>query len=145
MEGIEAESLAMITYQGKQCADERKLKDFSNIKNQNHFYATRRIRGGVGKRPRCHLRDMAVKASDIAEVRACFNVERFVPDLWLGSLSPAGLVEYATGIASVFHVERLINRTLDSVAEYVRLKVLHNKLLCLFEYLVGLFLIELCH
>ena len=47
MEGIEAETLAMITFQGKQRADEQLLGNIDNIQpNGSRFYATRRPRGG---------------------------------------------------------------------------------------------------
>ena len=47
MEGIEAETLAMLTFQGKQRADEQLLGNIDNIQpNGSRFYATRRLRGG---------------------------------------------------------------------------------------------------
>ena len=51
MEGIEADSISMLTFQGRQCSDDAKLKDIKGITNHN-FYATRRLRGGGVSKPR---------------------------------------------------------------------------------------------
>ena len=64
MEGIEADSISTIRFQGRWCADDKKLKDISDIMNHN-FYATRRLRGGgVAKRSRAAISMVKMKPMD---------------------------------------------------------------------------------
>ena len=59
MEGIDADIISMLTFQGRQCSDDTKLKDIEGVTNHN-FYATPRL-GGGGKSTKLVKKDAKIK------------------------------------------------------------------------------------
>ena len=123
MEGIEAETLAMIKFQGKPCADEQKLKDVSNIKNHSRFYATRRLRGGVGKRPRLAISMVEMKPmdSDPPGIKLLFSSVFNSVD-WLGQQNKQQVTDYLNFLEKERNSEKQKIFTIDFISEYVSIK-----------------------
>ena len=125
MEGIETDSISTITFQGRWCADDKKLKDISDIMNHN-FYATRRLRGGgVAKRPRAAISMVEMKPmdSDPPGIKLLFSSVFNSVD-WLGQQNKQQVTDYLNFLEKERNSERQKTLTIDFISEYASIKAL---------------------